>query len=237
MDTFHFPRSTLPPSLSWFLPQEVDLICMSGGFQLDLANKECWQEIGRRKKYRSEFLFPQLLPSWVTTEQLHLSAQVHSSCRAILVASAALSLASGHHALSLPLHVTWAGDMAPGHCTLPCGSQNPDRTSANTVIPRYTIPKLSWFPDTTLANAVFITTLRSRSRHCHQGCLRSHQASDGTTSAWLRSPCSESHRVILWVTSTIVSWKVAISPRISTSVSQNMLVCFCHLKQTNKNHT
>lgn len=68
---------------------------MSSGSQLDLANKEHWQEI-RRKKCGSEFLFLQLLLRRVTAEQLRLSTQGHGCCQVALLILPAVSPALGY---------------------------------------------------------------------------------------------------------------------------------------------
>lgn len=108
--TGHLPFSPHPFSLLLHLAFGLwRLICMSGGFYLDLTNKSTGEEVGRRRKCRSDSFhsFPVISLQNSFISQSKVMAPVRWPSWTSL-----LSLASTHHTLSLPFH-TWDSNMAP----------------------------------------------------------------------------------------------------------------------------
>lgn len=162
-------------------------------------------------------LFFQLLPRGITAEQPHVSTQSHSSWQVALLDQPALSPGSSHHMLSLPIHA-WDDNMAPRHCTLPCGSLNPSHTFGALM----SLYKL--FRNYPHSHVPPRLTQFSLQPHKVGTVIVTKDHTKQVMEAHL--PGSKTHTLNH---SIIVGYKVAVSLLLSTLLSQNIFVCFCYI--------
>lgn len=217
------PKSILPPTPACFWPLEAN-VCV----QQLLTRFGQWGVLARSQQEEEVYigvLFLQLLLRGITAEQPHVSTQSHGSWQVALLDQPALSPGSSHHMLSLPVH-TWDDNMAPRHCTLPCGSLNPSHTfgdlmSLYKLFPNYPHSHVPpWLMQFSLQPHKIGTVIVTK-YHTKQVILLG------------RSSCLEAHlpgsKTHTLNHSIIVGCKVAVSLLLSTLLRQNILVCFCYI--------